>query len=91
MKSTPARRPRRPVDTPTYLSMLQRMIAAGGGRVADGDPEDLAQLLQLHEELDEAVLQAVTGLRDAGTTWQDIGDALGTTRQAAILRWAHKI
>jgi hypothetical protein len=71
--------------------MTARIVSGAGRRVADADPEELAQLLQLRDAVDQAVLEAVTGLRRSGVTWQDIGDAIGTTRQAAIMRWARKI
>ena len=38
-------------------------------------------------ELDEAISQAVTGLRAAGYSWADIAARLGVTRQAAQQRW----
>lgn len=91
MTSAPRRRPRRTIDTAAFLAGAARMLAAGGRRAADGDPEDLAALLKLRDELDEAILEAVRGLRAGGTSWQDIGDAVGTTRQAAIMRWNPKL
>jgi hypothetical protein len=78
-------------DTGDFLLMVARVVNAAGQRVADGNPEDLAQLLQLRNELDEAIVQAVAGLRDAGHTWEDIGRVAGTTRQAALMRWGPKI
>jgi len=71
--------------------MVARVIANGGHRVADEDPEQLHQLLELRDVLDEAILDAVRGMRDAGITWQDIGQAAGTTRQAAIMRWGPRL
>jgi hypothetical protein len=92
MKSTSARRRSRPpVDTSAYLLMVARIVAAAGQRVSDGDPEDLAALISLRAALDDAIIDAVRGLRDAGTTWEDIGAATGTTRQAAIMKWGPKL
>jgi len=79
------------VDTADFLAMAARIVAAAGHRVADADPEDLARLLELRDLVDEAVIEAVRGLRDAGITWEDIGAAVGTTRQAAIMRWNPKL
>ena len=87
----PAHRRRRYVETSAYLSMLARLLTNGGARVASGDTDELAELLELREVLDEAILEAVRGLRDAGTTWSDIGAAAGTTGQAATMRWGPKL
>jgi len=91
MATAPARRRRRTIDTDSYLVAVARLVTNGGRRVADGNVEDLAQLLELRNRLDEAILTAVAGLRDTGVTWQEIGDTIGTTRQAAIMRWAAKV
>lgn len=69
--------------------MMKRMIAAHGRRVADGDVEDLAELLDLQAALDAAIAHAVQGQReDHGRSWADIARAAGTSRQAAQKRWA---
>jgi hypothetical protein len=91
MISMPTRRRRKTVDTNEYLGMLARLIVNGGSRVAEADPEQLRQLLELRGVLDEAILEAVRGLREAEVTWEDIGAAAGTTRQAAIMRWNPKL
>ena len=41
----------------------------------------------LATELDEAITQAVTGLRSIGYSWAEIAARLGVTRQAAQQRW----
>ena len=38
-------------------------------------------------ELDDAISQAVAGLRAAGYSWADIAARLGVTRQAVQQRW----
>ena len=81
----------RTIDTNAYLRMTARMLAAAGRRVADADPDELQQLLALRDAVDAAVLNAVRGLRASGATWQDIGDAIGVTRQAAIMRWSKRM
>lgn len=77
-------------ESAEYLAMVRRIIAAAGRRVANADPDDLAELVGLHEALDTAIHVAVNGQRQAGITWQSIGDALGTTRQAALMRFGTK-
>ena len=91
MESGAKRSVRRSIDTDQYIRMTARIVAGAGRRVADADPEELRQLLALRDAVDQAVLAAVTGLRHSGATWQDIGDAIGTTRQAALMRWAKKV
>ena len=47
----------------------------------------LADMADLAAEIDTAIGQAVTGLRDRGYSWAEIGTRLGITRQAAQQRW----
>lgn len=84
MKSTVRRR-----WTPTddYLAGLTRMVRSAGRRVGREDPEQLAQLCALRDTLEDAIIDAVRGLRQSGFTWQSIGDATGTTREAAFQKW----
>jgi hypothetical protein len=64
--------------------MMKRMMKAHGRRVADGDVEDLADLIALQEYLDYVVKGAVQGQREThGRSWADIAQATGTSRQAA--------
>jgi len=74
-----------------YIAMNARVLKAAGRRVGEGDVGALRDLVLLRQQLDDAILQAVAGLRDSGFTWQEIGDELGTTRQAAIMRWSRKV
>lgn len=78
------------VETGPYLGMLRRMIAAGGRRVADADEVELAQLISLQSDLDEAIATAIAGQRQRGRSWATIAVALGTTRQSAHERWAKR-
>jgi predicted DNA-binding protein YlxM (UPF0122 family) len=41
----------------------------------------------LATELDEAISQAVIGLRETGYSWAEIADRLSVTRQAAQQHW----
>ena len=61
---TPNRR--RPVENDEYASFVRRVIRAYARRVAAGDVDALADMTGLATELDEAITQAVTGLRSAG-------------------------
>jgi hypothetical protein len=80
---------KREVSITDYLAMVERMIRAAGRRVAWADPEDLSELIGLKFVLQEAIDEAVIGLRATGITWGSIGVATGTSRQAAIMKWAH--
>jgi len=67
------------------------MIRAAGRRAGHDDVEELTQLLELRRELDAAVLTAVVGLRASGWTWRQLGEATGTSKEAAVLKWASKV
>lgn len=76
-----------PCDLPVYLGMVRRVVKAAGRRVSHADPEDLAELIAIRADLDDAIQAAVNGLRADGFTWESIGTATGTTRQAALMKW----
>jgi hypothetical protein len=63
------------------------ILRAYSRRVADGDIDALSVMTRLADELDDAIAQAVKGLRAQGYSWTEIGDRLGITRQAARQRW----
>src|ERR1035437_763799 len=53
---------------------------------------DLIRCAQVTQELAQQVLErCVQQSRDAGHTWQEIGDLLGVTRQAAFQRFGKPI
>jgi predicted GNAT superfamily acetyltransferase len=57
-----------------------------------GDRPELAALSSvaaLVGEVDGAVVRLVAQARRQGATWEDVGAALGITRQAAHYRYAH--
>jgi hypothetical protein len=100
--TNPARPPERPSDvknplTPNragrlvengeYAAFARRVLRAYARRIADGDVEALTLMLGLSAEMDDAIAQAVTGLRGFGYSWAEIGSRLGITRQAAQQRW----
>jgi DNA-binding NarL/FixJ family response regulator len=65
------------------------MIKSIGARAAVEDPDTLDFLLGLEKELREAWRVAITGLRASGFTDRQIGEQLGTSRQAVEQRWPH--
>lgn len=82
----PARRQRH-VDNDEYASFCRRIIRAYARRVANGDEIDLAEMVTLREEMDEAIAAAVAGMRGHGHSWSYIAAGLGTSRQAAQMRF----
>lgn len=84
--SRPSRR-RDVVENDEYAAFVRRIIRAHARRVAGGDIEALADMVGLSTLLDEAITDAVTGLRRHGYSWTEIGQRLGITRQAAHQRW----
>lgn len=83
-----------------FVGTIARQISESAGRLAGeftlfggaGDP--LAAMAAARElaAASEAALQvAVDQARSAGRTWREIGDALGTTRQAAFQRFGRPL
>ena len=67
---------------------VRRVLRRLGERVADADPEDLASLVALRDDLERAIQAAVQGQREQhGTSWTEIGRALGVKRQSAQERY----
>jgi len=83
---TPNRR-RRTVENDEYAAFLRRVIRAYSRRVAAGDIEAIADMAATADEMDTAMRDAITGLRQIGYSWADIGLRLGVSRQAAQQRW----
>jgi hypothetical protein len=82
-----SRRRRSEVENPDYAAFARRIIRAHGRRVAGGDVEGLAELVDLAADVDAATQAAVDGLREFGYSWGEIASRLGTSRQAAQQRW----
>lgn len=80
-------KPRRVVENPQFDAFARRILRAYGRRVASGDIEALRAMVGLADQLDAAITEAVRGLRQYGYSWAEIGDRLGTSRQAAQQRW----
>src|ERR1700683_3293988 len=72
---SPKRR-RRTVENDEYGEFIRRILRAYSRRVADGDIEALSLMTRLADELDDAIAQAVKGLRSPGASWDEIGDPL---------------
>jgi hypothetical protein len=88
--SRPTRGRRTPVENTDYAAFAARVIRAHARRIAEGDVEGLAELVDLAHELDAATQTAVDGLRTFGYSWTEIATRLGATRQAAHQRWGTK-
>lgn len=75
------------VETTEYAEMMRRMLVGWQRRLADGDLVDVEELVAFTDEVDEALARVVDSLRERGVSWQEVGDAMGTTRQAAQQRF----
>jgi hypothetical protein len=81
------RRRQRYRETPEVVVATRRLIRAIGKRIATEDPPDLLLLAELEQEVRHAWQIAVEGIRGSGFTDREIGEVLGTTRQAVEQRW----
>ncbi|GAA4178928.1 helix-turn-helix domain-containing protein [Gryllotalpicola koreensis] len=79
------------VETSEYLAMVRRMLRAAGKRVADADEVELAELVALRAELEQAIASAVDGQHERGVSWRGIAAGLGVNRSAAHERYARKV
>ncbi|MEU0156903.1 hypothetical protein [Micromonospora fulviviridis] len=85
---TPNPRKRREVvENDEFAAFARRIIRAHGRRVASGDVEALRGLVALSSAIDDAIGDAVIGLRQFGYSWAEIGARLGISKQAAQQRW----
>jgi DNA-directed RNA polymerase specialized sigma24 family protein len=75
------------VENDEYAAFARRIVRAYARRVATGDVEALTDMVALSSGLDDAIGQAVTGLRSHGYSWAEIAARLGISRQAAQQRW----
>lgn len=76
-----------PVENTEYAAFARRILRAYARRISAGDIDALADITTLAADIDNAIGQAVIGLRGAGYSWAEIGLRLGVTRQAAQQRW----
>lgn len=70
--------------------MLERMVRAYARRVGDGDPVDLARMVEIRAAFERALVEAVRGQRDAGFSWREVAEGLGTTRQSAQITYGRR-
>lgn len=78
------RRAKRYKENPEYIASLRAMIRRTVIRVGgQGDVEGLADLAGLHDEVERAIADSVTELRNQDFAWSEIGRVLGISRQAA--------
>jgi len=75
------------VENDEYAAFVRRVIRAYSRRVAAGDVDAIADMIQTAADLDAAIHQAVLGLRRTGYSWAEIGMRLAVSRQAAQQRW----
>lgn len=83
----PKRRQRSLRETADVAAGVERQVKSLGRRVAKEDPESLGYLFTLNEALADAVRIAIEGQRRSGHTDGEIGEQLGTSRQAVEQRW----
>ncbi len=82
-----SRRRRRVTENDEYAAFARRVLRAWARRVAAGDIDAVADLAAAARELDDALRDAVAGLRGKSYSWAEIATRLGVTRQAAQQRW----
>lgn len=87
----PARKRPRYRETPDVVAGVCRIIESIGKRIATEDPDSLLLLGDLERELRQAWATAVAGMRQTGFTDREIGENLGTTRQAVEQRWPRTV
>jgi hypothetical protein len=75
------------IENSEYAAFARRILRAYSRRIATGDVESLTHLINLADDINDAIQQAVNGLRASGYSWAEIGVRLGITRQAAHQRW----
>lgn len=85
--AVPQQKRRDVVENDAFAAFARRIIRAHGRRVATGDVEALRDLIALSSVIDDAIGEAVIGLRAFGYSWAEIGSRLGISRQAAQQRW----
>ena len=79
--------PKPAVENGEYAAFARRILRAYARRISAGDVDALGDITILAADVEDAIRLAVTGLRDYGYSWAEIGARLGVTRQAAQQRW----
>lgn len=80
----------KPREAPEVAAAVGRLLAALARRAGEGELEALEALARLEDCLRFHLGDAVTGYRQgpAQATWASVGEALGTSRQAAYERFS---
>jgi hypothetical protein len=88
----PRKRTRREVENAQFDAFVRRILRAYARRVASGDVEALQSLAALSSEVDAVTRLAVLGLRQQphSCSWSGIAERLGTSRQAAQMRYGDR-
>jgi hypothetical protein len=73
-----------------FDAFTRRILRAYARRVASGDVEALRSMATLSVEVDAVIALAVLGLRKVPYSWAEIADRLGTSRQAAQMRYGDR-
>ncbi|WP_344266916.1 DUF3887 domain-containing protein [Actinomadura napierensis] len=72
----------------TLADAAERLAASASASASASAPMDaVAAAAEVTRRADDLLRRAVETARAAGRTWQEIGDVLGTTRQAAFQRF----
>ena len=74
------KRPKPITENSEYAAFARRILRAYSRRVASGDVESLVHMIGLSNDINDAIQQAVDGLRAVGYSWTEIGTRLGMTR-----------
>ena len=83
------RRRERAYDNADFARMIQRMIRLLSRRVGGVDVDAFGALWRVRAVAEDACAEAVAGLREAGYSWQAIGDAAGLTGQG-VGQWMRR-
>jgi hypothetical protein len=81
------RRELREVETMDYAAMLRRLVRRYGERLTDADYPDLADAIEVAQELDAAIRAGVQAQADRDS-WAQVALGLRMTRQGAWRRFA---
>jgi hypothetical protein len=86
--TTTPKRPKKVRETRELIAAVTRLLRAISERTS-ADRADLAELIQLRGKLDDAIRDAVHGLRGEPEccSWAEIGEMFGITRQSAQERF----
>jgi hypothetical protein len=80
------------VETEQYIEGFRRQLRALTTRVAEGDIESLRTMVELRDEFEAGITEAIRGLRndaDLPMAWSQIAEALGMSMRNVIRRYNH--